>query len=272
LASNGRKNNHWARRLFWASAVGTLATTLLSSGGAVALKSIEAAIIVCSLPVAILLCFLIQTITLFCQAADATLLNGPTDSDYQFPDQLEFGVPVYGGVFNVLEYMFSLGAVNTARIEMGMNLPTHFQVVEFFKGVFVPFVSLNQVLTATYPQNHKTNLATTICYALAYSCWTSVFFASWAYPGLSGLAMTMFLMTGGLLCLIRMGFRSHYNIRSNRIGDWIAGTFVWPQVFVQMRLQCVSPAAGPKQELKCKRSVDSRRKKKIEDDNSLVEA
>jgi hypothetical protein len=44
---------------------------------------------------------------------------------------------------------------------MGMDLPTRFQVVEFFKGVFVPFVSLNQVLTATYPQNPKTNLATT---------------------------------------------------------------------------------------------------------------
>jgi BCCT, betaine/carnitine/choline family transporter len=270
LASNGRKNNHWARRLFWASAVGTLVTTLLSSGGPAALKAIEGAIIVCSLPVAILLCFLIQSITLFCRAADNTVsLKGIVESDYQFPDQLEFGMPVYGGVFNVLEYIFSLGAVNTARVEMGMNLPTHFQVVEFFKGIFVPFVSLNQVLTATYPENPKTNLATTICYAVAYMCWVCVFFASWAYPGLSGLAMTTFLMTGGLLCLIRMGFRSHYNIRSNRIGDWLASTFVWPQVFVQMRLQCVSPAAKHKQELTCKRSVDKHRKKEHRDDNSV---
>jgi choline/glycine/proline betaine transport protein len=112
LASNGRKNNHWARRLFWASAVGTLVTTLLSSGGPVALKAIEAAIIVCSLPVAILLCFLIQSITLFCRAADTASSHELAESDYQFPNQLEFGMPVYGGIFSVLEYIFSLGAVN----------------------------------------------------------------------------------------------------------------------------------------------------------------
>jgi hypothetical protein len=49
----------------------------------------------------------------------------------------------------VLEYLFSLDVVNTARIEVGMNLPTSFQVVEFFRGVFVPFAALNQVLHAT---------------------------------------------------------------------------------------------------------------------------
>jgi hypothetical protein len=106
---------------------------------------------------------LLQSTIHLCRAADAAWIS---ESDTN-PDQLEFGMPVYGGYFNVLEYLFSLCVVNTARIEMGMYLPTSFQVVEFFRGVFVSFAALNQVLHATYPQNPT--------YAILYISWISIF-------------------------------------------------------------------------------------------------
>jgi BCCT, betaine/carnitine/choline family transporter len=246
MASNGRKNNHWARRLFWSASVGALGTTLLSSGDAVALKSLQAAIIVCALPVAILLCFLLQSITLFCQAADKPCAKNEEAGDYIFPDQAEFGMPVYGGAFNVFEYIFSLGSVSSARIEMGMNLPTRFQVVEFVKGLLIPFVSLKQVLYTAYPESPKTNFATVACFAIFYVGWVVTFLASRGLPGLSGLAMTLFFLTGAMLGIIRNGFRNKYGLRSNSIGDWLASTFVWPQVLVQMRLHCLSPAPNHK--------------------------
>jgi BCCT, betaine/carnitine/choline family transporter len=99
LASNGRKNNHWARRIFWAATIGTLTTVLISAGGAEALYAMQAASIVCGLPVAIAMCYLVQSITLFCRAA----CKNDEETDFQFAPQPEFATPVYGGIFNVVE-------------------------------------------------------------------------------------------------------------------------------------------------------------------------
>jgi hypothetical protein len=58
--------------------------------------------------------------------------------------------------------------------------------------------------------------------------------------------MTICFVTGSVLGLIRMGFRAKYNLRSNYLADWMAGTFLWPQVLAQMRLHCVTKDVKPK--------------------------
>jgi uncharacterized membrane protein len=245
-ASNGRKNTHWARRLLWASAAGVLTTALLSLGGAAALKSIESAITIVAIPFAILMCFLLQTITLFCQSA-VTDPDGMIEIDYPFPDQPEFAMPVYGGIFNVVEFGASFGKVNTARVEMGMHQPTRLQILEFVKGLLIPFVSLRQILQSTYPENPKTNATVVICYAVIYFSGMTTLLASRIYPGLAGFATTFCILAGGSLGLIRAGFRSRYNLRSNHLADLLTGLFLWPQVLVQMRLHCVVGASKPKE-------------------------
>jgi BCCT, betaine/carnitine/choline family transporter len=235
FASNGRKNNHWARRLVWACTAGTLTTALLSLNGTSAIDAVKSGLIIGALPMAILMCFLLQTITLFCKAAN----SNSHGTDYVFPDQPEFGMPVYGGILNSLEFLFSLGNVNPARAEIGMDVPTEFQCIEFVKGLLIPFVSLSQVLNSSYPENPSTNIAVVACYAMGYVCWICFFLSSLAHRHLSGLAMTIYLMTGGILGLIRMGFRTRYNLRSNYVADWMTSTFLWPQVLAQMRMHCV---------------------------------
>jgi Cys-rich protein (TIGR01571 family) len=235
FASNGRKNNHWARRLLWACTAGVLATTLLSLRGMSAVDAVDSGLTIAALPMAILMCFLLQTITLFCDAA----INDSYGADYNFPDQPEFGMPVYGGILNILEFLFSFGKVNPARAELGMHLPTEFQCIEFFKGLFIPFVSLSQVLNSSYPENPKTNMAVIACYTVGHLCWIFVFLASLSQRHLSGLATTIYFMTGGVLGLIRMDFRTRYNLRSNYFADWMTSTFLWPQVLAQMRQHCV---------------------------------
>jgi BCCT, betaine/carnitine/choline family transporter len=245
-ASNGRKNTHWARRLLWASSAGALTTALLSLGGSAASKPIESAIIIVAIPFAFLMCFLLQTITLFCQA----VVDNPEDTyenGYQFPDQPEFAMPVYGGIFNVIEFGASFGKVNMARVEMGIHQPTRFQMVEFVKGLLIPFVSLRQILQSTYPENPKTNATVVICYALLYISGMTTLLASRIYPGLAGFATTFCILAGGSLGLIRAGFRSRYNLRSNHLADLLTGLFLWPQVLVQMRLHCVVGASKPKE-------------------------
>jgi choline-glycine betaine transporter len=152
LASNGRKNYHWTRRLFWTSTAGAITTAVLSSGGNESLNAIQAASIMFGLPFAILLCFLVQSITLFCQATVDSDIQ-----DYEFSSQPEFDMPVYGGIFNTIEYLVSFGAVNQARVELGMDRATSAQVVEVAKGLVVPFISLNQILCKIYSQNPLTN-------------------------------------------------------------------------------------------------------------------
>jgi uncharacterized membrane protein len=246
-ASNGRKNTHWARRLLWASAAGALTTALLSLGGPAALKSIESTITIVAVPFAFLMCFLVQTITLFCKEAVKSP-EGANIIDYQFPDQPEFAIPVYGGIFNILEFAASFGRVNTARVNMGMHLPTRFHSVEFVKGLLIPFVSLRQILQMTYPENPKTNTTVVICYAMTYISGAATFLVSRSHPGLVGVATTLCILAGGSLGLIRAGFRSRYDLRSNFLADLLTGVFLWPQVLVQMRLHCVIGTNKPKEE------------------------
>jgi BCCT, betaine/carnitine/choline family transporter len=233
LASNGRQNQHWARQSFWSVTLGALASVLLMSGGAESLKAVQAASIVCALPVVFLMCYMLQSIHLFCEADEKQARHG----DYQFPDEPEFAVPIYGGVFNILEYVLSWGKVHPTRIELGMDQPTRDEMVEFAKGLVLPFVSLFQVLSSSYPQCRKINAAVVSFYASCYLGWVTLFFAAPTHTGLIGLKWILFIMAGCILAIIRSFFRAKYNLRSNGVGDLVSGIFFWPQVLAQMRLQ-----------------------------------
>jgi BCCT, betaine/carnitine/choline family transporter len=237
LASNARKNHHWARRLFWACSAAALATSLLSQGEEDAMNALKASAVVFSPPMIILTCYILQSILLLCRAAERTDVG----EDYPFPDQTEFKMPIYGGVFNCMEYMFSLGEVNPIRVKLGMDRPSRFHQVEFVRGLALPFIALKQVLMSAYPANRKLNTAVAALYGLCYACWVGLFLVSFSVPALGELSMIFFLMTGVILGMVRSGFRERYHLRSNAIGDFISSMFFWPQVLTQMKLQCVAP-------------------------------
>jgi hypothetical protein len=138
--------------------------------------------------------------------------------------QAEFTIPVYGEVFNVFELVASTGGVNRKRVERGMHLPTHFQVMEFLKALFIPFVSLYQILSAAYPKNNKTTIFNATVYGLLFITWVALYAVYGKYTSLLGWAWTI------MLASIRNGFRERYNLRSNVLGDFIASCFLWPQV------------------------------------------
>lgn len=238
LASNGRKDHHWIQRLFWAFTEGAVATALLGSGGSKALGAVQAASIVAGLPFVFFLVFIMQSIILMCERALES-----DDMEYAWPTQPEFSVPIYGGIFNIGEFICSLGNVHPKRIERGMDTPTNFHIVEFFKGVFVPFLPLYQVLQDTYPKNSTTNLATTSIYATLYYGWIAFFIAQGSKPGLRVWAWTCFFAAGFVLMMVRLGFRGRFNIRSNVVADFLATAFFWPQVVTQMRQHVADYAA-----------------------------
>lgn len=231
MASSGRKNIHLARRMFWLVTVGALTTALLTKGGAAALAAIQAGIVICGVPCAILLCYMLQSITLMChQTADNQV------GDYEFPNQNEFSMPVYGGVFNILEYAASLGKVNEASRDRGKSTVTKAQAIEFLKGVLVPFVTMWQVLSVAYPQNPRTNVYLVVCQALSYLALLCFWLAPHWWQDLESLIWTPLAIHGGILVIVRSAFRARYQIRSNAIADVITSTFFWPQVLSQMVL------------------------------------
>jgi BCCT, betaine/carnitine/choline family transporter len=232
LTSTGRKNNHWARRVFWSLTIGALATALLSGGGADALRAVQAASILCGLPFSVVMCFMMQSILLLCKAAD----NPQSGKHYSFPNQPEFSMPIYGGVFNCFEYVASLGKVNKARIDRGMDKPSQLEIIEFCKGLVVPFVPLHQILVLTYPKNRISNGFVVASYSLCYLGWIALLSASKTHPEFAGLGWTLFVACGGILSNVRAGFRAKHKLRSNNIADVISSTLIWPQVLAQMRI------------------------------------
>jgi BCCT, betaine/carnitine/choline family transporter len=234
LASNGQKSNHVVRRIFWLIASGALATTIMSTSANAGLDALQSAVVICGLPIAIMLFYVLQSIFLFCRALDTQ--SGC--KQYAFPDQPVFEMPVYGGVFNTMEYVVSLGHVSTARVKLGMHQASHFHLVEFSKALLIPFVSLHQVLAAAYPTNKRTNLCVACSYALCYCTWVLLWLLSFTSYGQIGVTWTIFVITGCILATVRSGIRTHYNVRSNVIADLSTGIFMWPQVLTQMRLHC----------------------------------
>jgi hypothetical protein len=99
-------------------------------------------------------------------------------------------------------------------------------------------------LSTTYPQNPKTNATLVLGYAGCYLSWIVLALASRSRPGFTGLAGTLFLLTGLILARVRSGFRSHFKLRSNSVADYVAGTLCWPQVLAQMSLHCNGAVHG----------------------------
>jgi BCCT, betaine/carnitine/choline family transporter len=238
LSSNGRANDkQGVCRMFWILSIGALSTILLSKGHRVALNAIQATIIAIALPFAILLCYLLHSIALLCQSADTVDENNVAFAEYRFPEQPEFKTPIYGGVFNCFEYLVSVGKVNAARKELGMDKPSVLHVREFVKGALVPFISLHQVLSIEYPKNIWSNLLAVLAYTVSYYLsWSGLIGATRYFPGLFGGAwIVFFLVAGCILATVRFNFRKAHNLRSNLLGDLMAGIVFWPQALGQMR-------------------------------------
>lgn len=137
-----------------------------------------------------------------------------------------------------MEFALSLGDVHQERASKGMGNATQKHLVEFLKGLFIPFVSLHQTLTIAYPKNGNTNNLVAGAYGLCYYAWIAVFTALSTTKGLKGIGWALFFADAILLMSVRYGFRTNFKVRSNPLGDFISSLFVWPQVLSQMKAFC----------------------------------
>lgn len=231
LASNGRHEHHWLQRLFWALTEGAVATALLNAGGDEGLSALQAAAIIAGLPFTLFLMYLMPTLYEYCaQAAD------DDQEFFEIGTRKEFSMPVYGGIFNTMEFLASLGSPHPDRVLLGIDRPKRSHVVEFLKGMLVPFVSLYEIVSGFYaaPNQRIGNLLTVGVYTFMHFAWIALFISVAEYPALRAWGWAAFFVNGCMLTGIKADYRSQHGIHGNAIGDFLSSTFIFPQVFAQL--------------------------------------
>lgn len=275
LASNGRLHHHWVQRLFWALTEGKyivylncmtrLIDELFSFQGlwqllyyrqVDRLPSVPFRLLQSYLDCRLFSCYATSCNLFICspikppiqevakskrtriQLTKVSLIRLISPSLTFLVVTAEFPHPIFGGVFNVMEYALSLGNVHEDRVSRGMGWATQEHITEFMKGLFIPFIPFRQILQAAYPKNVMTNNLVAGSYGVLYYGWISIFIALSTHKGLKGIGWTFFFAAAMILMSVRFGFRTNFNVRSNPIGDFISSLFFWPQVFSQMRAYC----------------------------------
>ena len=187
---------------------------------------------------AFFLCFQAYTTWIMCHAAE---LGDDPESKFSSPtavlqDQLSrhFKMPVYGGILNIFEYLLSFGRVHTEREESAMALPSAFQVVEFFKALFLPFLPLYRICSLLSPNGFFINMVLSVVYALCFFGWIALFSSVTANYNLIAFGWSAFFIAGCVLSNIRGSVRARFGIGGNVVEDFAASSFFYPQALVQM--------------------------------------
>jgi len=240
LASNGRTEHHWIQRVFWAVTEGAVACALLVAGKSDALGALQAGSIVLGLPFNLFLFIMCKSIVQMCNAIEKNQDLDMPHHDILLPEKA-WKMPVFGGIFNIFEFIISLGFVHETRKEMGMDLPTAEETTEFLKALFLPFVPLYKIYSsALIDPKHKykfTNLATTASYATCFLGWIALFSCGLINHGFVAFAWSLFFINGCILTSLRMDFRGRLGIQGNIVGDFISSSFFYPQVLAQMAIE-----------------------------------
>eukprot|EP00934_Nitzschia_sp_Nitz4_P009058 Nitzschia sp. Nitz4//scaffold199_size41809//4067//6877//NITZ4_007444-RA/size41809-processed-gene-0.55-mRNA-1//-1//CDS//3329540543//9048//frame0 len=236
LASNGFEETHWIQRVFWAFTEGAVATALLVAGGNSALQALRAASILSGLPFTLFLVLMCISIYRMCALADSSDKSGvEVTLQEHYKTEKRFKMPIFGGVFNGIEVLCSLGAVHPGRLE-NIPPPTSASFVNFAVATFAPFVPLYKVYSAFSPKaaNKNGNMLATGVYAICFILWIVLFACVGVSRGFRAFAWCFLLFNGCVLSTLRSNFRARYSIEGNLVADFLYATLLWPQVLVQM--------------------------------------
>ena len=240
LSANGRHDTHWIQRLFWALTEASVATALLLAGGSNSLAAVQAASIIAGLPYTFVLLYLLQSIYEMCeQAMDEDLIQ------FKVPER-RFIMPVYGGIFNIFEYIASFGRVHTTRVVLGLDLPSSFQTTEFLSSLVLPFLSLQDVVFTMYPkpEQRNTNVLLLISHALLFFSWvTCVIISITLKTSMIYWGLAAYFGSALLLANLKRAVRNRRMLHGNAFGDLVSSFLLYPQVITQIRIELIEYGA-----------------------------
>ncbi|CAE8729255.1 unnamed protein product [Polarella glacialis] len=235
IANNGRES-HWVQRVFWALTEGAVATALLRAGGQESLKALQSVSICAGLPFTVIL-------MLMCSALWRALKIDQQHMPAR-DQRVDWALPLYGGIFDLLEFVLSLGK---------SGLPQSSAVRDFFLGLFAPPLLLWKALRglaalqAQQPKGSSEDsqpstvlqdgFMVAAC-SLTFSSWIILHILTGAKmegaSGLWGIAWTAFVGFAVLVASVRHVVRAHFKIEGSGCEDFFAALLFWPQTLAQM--------------------------------------
>ncbi|CAB9508081.1 Glycine betaine/proline/choline/ectoine transporter VP1456 [Seminavis robusta] len=240
LSANGRHDTHWIQRLFWSLTEASVATALLYTGGSNALSALQAASIICGLPYTVIMTYLLQSIYVMCeQALDEDKIH------FSLPRR-QWIMPSYGGVFNVFEFLASFGKVHTARVVLGLDLPSTFQTTEFFTSLFLPFLPLLDIVFTMHPKQTSkfSNTLFVASYTALFFFWVAAFIVAGAvHSSMVYWGWAAFLINAFLLASVKHKVRCRRRLHGNMFGDLTSCFLLYPQVLTQIRIELLEYGA-----------------------------
>lgn len=205
LGANGFEQTHFLQRIFWAFTEGAVATALLVAGGGEGLRALQAASIISGLPFAVMLCLMCVSIYKMCIRAEK---NDKEDHETSLQEEYQrhktFAVPIYGGVFNIFEWIVSLGCVHPVRQAL-MPLPSVKDGIDFVIAILFPFIPLYHLYSRFSPKQSakRGNLIGAALYGVFHILWIALFASMSVSRGLRGFAWIAFLFNGCILSALR---------------------------------------------------------------------
>jgi len=235
LASNGAQEHNPLQRIFWAFTEGAVATGLLVAGGNDALSALQTASIVFGLPFNFIIFLMCSSINKMCATLEKHEDNDTMDAKFLLPKK-SWQMPIFGGIFDIVEFVVSFGRV---KKELGIKFPTSLQIIGFFINIFAPFIPLYKIYSSIdiKGNNGITNMSLTAVYTLCHFGWIALFICGTINYGFVVFGWSAFLLNALMLTFLRMNVRGKLGIGGNIVGDFVAGSFLYPQALLQMVLQ-----------------------------------
>jgi choline-glycine betaine transporter len=224
IANNGREA-HVIQRIFWSFTEGGLAMSLLIAGGELALKALRSAAIIAGVPFTVFVCYI--SLALW-----RTLAYGEGKSVVRY-----WAMPLYGGIFDVGEWVFSLG---------GSPLPNLEHTRGFLLALVCPPVVLYRALITWPVKEGRQKRAIVMVSATTFSFVGFVLCHVLAptvvgLGGLMGLAWFCYCCFALAVMAVRYELRSLYSIEGSPVEDALVALFFYPQVIWQMAVQVREP-------------------------------
>ena len=240
LASNGSTTQSPAQRVIWAIAQGALTTALLLEGkGTGLLNAFKPILVILGLPYQVIVCL--------CGAAALKALY--RDKEYRQaggiaayldsmdkPENGHFKTPAHGGIFDMFEYIVSLGRPSASRGYAPVNAGTF---IKFFAAMLFP-MSAAQKISTGIAEDGTTRMLSTVGITFTHFAFVVSLVLHWSIGDVKNnyigvLAMIFYCCLAGLTARLRVAFREAYKIKDgNQAEDLFCALFMWPIAFTQM--------------------------------------
>ena len=230
------RDPHWFQRVLWSLTEGGLAVGLMYAGGNDATAALRAMSIAVGLPFTIVLCLMVPSLLRMLEFEDGTSKM----SDY------EWKMPVLGGVFDGVDFIFSFGGM-LGGCPTGGYFISH--AIQFVIG-FLPFLHANKTLNAldVDGKSKAETMAYTVIIAGLWITWVvSLVVEDHHQPGWFAFAICVYTAMTGSLAIIRGRVRETAGIKGSALEDFLVCFTMYPQAGAQCWLQVSDGDGGSNQ-------------------------